>query len=66
MKALRSPTTRLSCRYVAENFKEELFFAFFSEYHITIWSWSSSESTLCDYILDDRGSIPGRGKGFSL
>jgi hypothetical protein len=51
---------------VADNFKEELFFAFFSEYHVKIWSWGSSESTLCDYILDDRGSIPGRGKGFSL
>jgi hypothetical protein len=29
-------------------------------------SWSSSVSVVSDYWLDDRGSIPGRGKGFSL
>jgi hypothetical protein len=27
-------------------------------------SWGSSVSTVYDYRLEDRGSIPGRGKGF--
>jgi hypothetical protein len=29
-------------------------------------SWGSSVSIVSDYRLDDRGSIPGRGKGFFL
>jgi hypothetical protein len=29
------------------------------------WSWGSSVIIVSDYRLDDRGSIPGRGKGFS-
>jgi hypothetical protein len=29
-------------------------------------SWSSSVNIVSDHRLDDRGSIPGRGKGFFL
>jgi hypothetical protein len=31
-----------------------------------IINWVSSVSVMSDYRLDDRGSIPGRGKGFFL
>jgi hypothetical protein len=31
---------------------------------LTRWSRSSSGSTVSDYGLDDRGSIPDRGRGF--
>jgi hypothetical protein len=34
--------------------------------NLNFWSWDSSVSTVSDYILDNRGSIPGRGKGFFL
>jgi hypothetical protein len=32
----------------------------------TMWSWGSSVSTVSDYGLDGRGSIPDRSRGFSL
>jgi hypothetical protein len=34
--------------------------------HMTPRSWSCSVSIVSDYRLDDRSSIPGRGKGFLL
>jgi hypothetical protein len=33
-------------------------------YNDGIRSWGSSASIVSDNRLDDRGSIPGRGKGF--
>jgi hypothetical protein len=35
-------------------------------YYPSILSQVSSVSIVSDYRLDDRGSIPGRGKGFFL
>jgi hypothetical protein len=34
--------------------------------HNIIWGWGSSVSIVTDYGLDDRGSIPDRGRGFSF
>jgi hypothetical protein len=31
---------------------------------LTLWSCGSSGSIVSDYELDDRGSIPDRGRGF--
>jgi hypothetical protein len=34
------------------------------QYQVTVVSWGSSVSTVSDYGLDGRGSIPDRGRGF--
>jgi hypothetical protein len=33
---------------------------------IILNGWAISVSVVCDYRLKDKGSIPGRGKGFFL
>jgi hypothetical protein len=38
----------------------------FKMVHHVVWSRGSSGSIMSDYVLDDRGSMPDRGKGFFL
>jgi hypothetical protein len=52
---------------------ETLYFSIHAQYHVmyvfttsytSIWTRGSSGSTVSDYGLDDRGSIPDRDRGF--
>jgi hypothetical protein len=63
----RSTANRLICQ-VDGHFGSIYFQSYLSQYGGTAkqYTMGSSGSIVPDYRLDDRGSIPGRGKGFSL
>jgi hypothetical protein len=71
MQFIHSVSLELDCKGVLELCayafsKEVLCPCGLNGHLLQIQSWDSSVSIVCDLRLDDRGSIPSRGKGFSL